>query len=455
MLRWISLFLILCPVLAGAQHTIRGTIEGSQGLRISLQSIFGERTKTVDSVVAGPTGDLTFSMKNKLPGMYRIYWGKETWFDLIWNREDVEFRTSAENPGDSLVFMASEENRIFRFFTALDAKNQSKLQLLVQVLDYYPEKDGFYNTLANEFDQIQVRQVQTLDSLRSKYPGSFAVRLAEVYQGPVVPARMEKEDRMAFLKLHYFDKVNFSDTALLRSMAFPNKAISYMSLYSNNRLTQKQLEAEFIKAVNVILGAASVNPEVFRYLLDYLVSGFDKFHFEEVITYIADNFSDPGACEDQERKSALQKKLETFQKIAVGKSAPELEVNDTKGKPVRLAAITSEFTLLIFWSTNCPHCVSMMPRVRELYAGQSPKRFEVMAVSIDTSRTLWTNYLKEEKLNWINVSDLKGYYGKSAEDYNIYATPTVFLLDREKKILSKPITLMELEQALRDHGLIR
>lgn len=139
----------------------------------------------------------------------------------------------------------------------------------------------------------------------------------------------------------------------------------------------------------------------------------------------------------------------------MGKTAPELEVNDTKGKPVRLAAITSEFTLLIFWSTNCPHCVSMMPRVRELYAGQSPKRFEVMAVSIDTSRTSWTNYLKEEKLNWINVSDLKGYYGKSAEDYNIYATPTVFLLDREKKILSKPITLMELEQALRDHGLIR
>lgn len=455
MLRWISLFLILCPVLAGAQHTIRGTIKGSQGLRISLQSIFGERTKTVDSVVTGPAGDLTFSMKNKLPGMYRIYWGKETWFDLIWNREDVEFRTSAENPGDSLVFMASEENRIFRLFTSLDAKNQSKLQLLVQVLDYYPEKDAFYNTLANEFDQIQVKQIQTLDSLRSKYPGSFAVRLAEVYQGPVVPARMEKEDRMAFLKLHYFDKVNFSDTALLRSMAFPNKAISYMSLYSNNRLTQKQLEAEFIKAVNVILGAASVNPEVFRYLLDYLVSGFDKFHFEEVITYIADNFSDPGACEDQERKSALQKKLETFQKIAVGKTAPELEVNDTKGKPVRLAAITSEFTLLIFWSTNCPHCVSMMPRLRELYAGQSPKRFEVMAVSIDTSRTSWTNYLKEEKLNWINVSDLKGYYGKSAEDYNIYATPTVFLLDREKKILSKPITLMELEQALRDHGLIR
>jgi thioredoxin-related protein len=126
-----------------------------------------------------------------------------------------------------------------------------------------------------------------------------------------------------------------------------------------------------------------------------------------------------------------------------------------KGKPVKLSGIGSEYTLLVFWSTACPHCVSMMPRLKELYSGQQPKRYEVMSVSIDTSRAAWTNYIKEEKLNWINVSDLKGFNGKSADDYNIYATPTIFLLDREKKILAKPITLMELEQALRDHQLVK
>jgi peroxiredoxin len=305
-----------------------------------------------------------------------------------------------------------------------------------------------------EFEKIQHRQQQFLDSLTKLYPNSIAVRISKIYQSPFVPVSMNKEERMAFLKAHYFDNVNFSDTTLLRSMVFPNKAISYMSLYSNNRLPQKQLETEFIKAVNVILGAASVNPELFRFLLDYLVSGFDKFHFDDVITYIADNFQDPNSCEDQTRKSSLQKKLETFQKLAIGKTAPELEVPDTKNKPVKLSGISSEYTLLVFWSTQCPHCVAMMPRLKEIYAKQQPRRFEVMSVSIDTSRTAWTAYLKEEKLNWINVSDLKGFYGKSADDYNIYATPTIFLLDREKKILAKPITLMELEQSLRDHQLI-
>jgi peroxiredoxin len=455
MFRLLLSLALLFPLTVAGQTTISGNIRGMKGQRMLLQSIFGERTKTIDSTLTDDAGTFQFAMTNRLPGMYRIAWSKEANVDVIWNRENVVFTTTSQNPDDSAQIVSSEENRIFREFIRFDKMNQAKLQLLVQILDYYPEKDQFYKSTVQEFDRIQNGQMRWLDSTKSRHPGSWAVRLAGVYQGPVVPSSLGKEERMSLLKAHYFDKVDFSDTALLRSMAFPNKAISYMSLYSNNRLSQKQLEAEFIKAVTVILGAASVNPELFRYLLDYLVSGFDKFHFEEVITYIADNFSDPGSCEDQERKSSLQRKLENFQKVAVGKIAPELFIPDVKNNLVSLKNINTEFTLLIFWSTTCPHCTSMMPRIYELYKGQSPKRFEVMAVSIDTSRSSWTSFLREQKLSWVNVSELKGYSGKATDDYNIYATPTIFLLDQEKKIVAKPITLMDLEQALRDHQLIR
>jgi protein-disulfide isomerase len=117
--------------------------------------------------------------------------------------------------------------------------------------------------------------------------------------------------------------------------------------------------------------------------------------------------------------------------------------------------INAEFTLVVFWSTQCPHCTAMMPRLKELYDKQTPRRFEVLAVSIDTSRTAWSSFIRDQKLNWINVSDLKGFAGKSADDFNIYATPTIFLLDREKKILSKPITLREIEASLRENKLIQ
>lgn len=453
MTRFLPGVFLLIPWLLQAQNTIDGTIRNLGANTVFLMSIYGERTKAIDSTIADSSGHFRFTLTNRLPGMYRVQWNKDGQIDLIWNQEDVKFATTTVNPSDSLQVISSLENKISREYSKLDQFNQAKLQLLMPVVDFYPARDAFFSAAAMEFEKIQKQQQQFVDSLVRLYPRLFSVRIAKMYQSPFISASLAKEDRIIYLKQHYFDQVDFSDTSLLRSLAFVNKAIGYLSLYSNNRLPQKQLESEFIKAVNIMLGAASVSPVIYKFWLDYLVGGFDKYHFDDVITYIADNFQDPSSCEDQERKSALQKKLDTFKKIAIGKIAPDMEVPDNKGKAVKLSAINSEYTLVVFYATTCPHCVTMMPRLKELYDKQKPKRFEVMAVSIDTSRAEWTGFLKEQKLNWINVSELKGFGGKSADDYNIYATPTMFLLDRGKAILSKPISLMELEQALRDYNL--
>ena len=438
-----------------AQNSMDGTIVRYGGNKIYLMNIYGEKASVIDSAISDTSGHFSFTMIGRLPGTYRVQWIKDGSVDLIWNKEDVKFITTAKNPEDSLKIISSIENQINQSFSKLDRINQEKLQLLTPVIDYYPVKDSFYLLVTQEMEKTQQGQLQYLDSLIRLYPNAFAVRVAKVYQNPFIPARLNKDERIGFLKQHYFDKVDFTDTSLLRSMVFVNKAISYLSIYSNNRLPQKQLEAEFIKAVTIMLGAASVNPEIFKFWLDYLVGGFDKFHFDEVITYIADNFQDPYSCADQQRKTALQKKLETFKKIAIGKIAPEISVPDQKGKMVTLSGINSEYTLVVFWSSECPHCGTMMPRLKDLYEKQKPKRFEVLSVSIDTSRIAWTTFLNEQKLTWINVSDLKGFNGKPADDFNIYATPTMFLLDRQKKILSKPISLRELEQALRDYKLMQ
>ena len=420
-----------------------------------LSSVYGEKITVIDSTVTDSSGRLSFFIRPGLPeGLYRISTGKESFFNLILNHENVDFETSVESLADSARFLSSRENQLYYLFMKMDRKNQAKLELLIPVIDYYPEKDVFYSLAFKEFESIQKKQRGVVDSLSTLYPNSFAVRIFRLQQSPYVPAGMPREERMNWLKTHFLDQVDFRDTLLLRSDAWVNKAVSYLSLYSNNRLSQKQLEAEFIKAITVILSAATVNPDVYKFLLDYFVGGFDKYHFDGVITYIADNFQDPFSCEDQARKTSLQKKLENFKKISIGKVAPDIEVPDMKGKPIRLSSLTSDYTLLIFWSSECGHCIEMLPKVKLLYDKQKPKRMEILAVSLDTSSTSWTKFIKSEKLNWLNACELKGFASKSTDEYNIYATPTMFLLDKGKKILAKPISYRELEQVLRENRLI-
>ena len=78
-----------------------------------------------------------------------------------------------------------------------------------------------------------------------------------------------------------------------------------------------------------------------------------------------------------------------------------------------------------------------------------------MAVSIDDDNQKWQEALSAHHYPWINVSDLKGWDSQAAIDYNIYATPTMFLLDKNKKIVSKPITFDELKSALYKENIIR
>ena len=434
---------------------LRGTIRNFGSGRIFLQSYYGEKMTTVDSAVTDASG--TFSLRLKpfyKPGLYRLVLGKDQQLDLVLNHETIDFITDSNAPADSLLISSSLENKLFYYFLQESKTDQARLELLMQLVDYYPAKDKFYAQAVSEYENIQMRQQTIVDSLTGKYPASFAVKMFRLQQTPFLLASLSKQERMDYLKQHFFDRIDFADTLLLRSNAWSGKAISYLALYSNNRLTQKQLEGEFIKAVTILMSAASGNPELYKFLLDYLVTGFDRYHFEGVITYMADNFQDPFACEDQARKTALQKKLENFKKISVGKTAPEIEVPDMKGKMIRLSDIRSEYTLIIFWSSECGHCAQMLPKVRDLYYGQKPKKYEILAVSVDSSMTAWSGFLKSEKLDWLNGSDLKGFDSKAADDYNIYATPTMFLLDRDKKILAKPISYKELEQALKEFNLL-
>jgi peroxiredoxin len=438
-----------------SQNVIDGTIHNLGKSRLFLLSIYGERTKVADSVLSDSLGRFHMIIPaESLPGLYRLSWSKSGFINFLINKEDISFETDARQPEDSLKIKASLENQLLNYFSGMLKLNQSKLELLMPVVDYYPVKDEFYKHAVNELEAIQKAQIFALDSLASKYPSSFAVRIQKSMQTPYLPGSLTRNARLEYLRQHYWDNVDFNDTALLRSNLFVDKVIAFLAVYHDNRLNQKQLEAEFIKAVSVALGAASVNTETYKFMLDYLVGGFDKYHFDDVITYIAENFQDPYSCEDAARKSALQKKLDNFKKLAIGKPAPGIEVPDQKGINTKLLTIPNEYTLLIFWMSECPHCTDMMPKLKALYDKQNPRKLQVMAVSLDTSRNAWTSYIKKEKLNWINVSDLKGFSGKAEDEYNVYATPTMYLLDREKNIISKPITWRELEQSLRENKII-
>jgi thiol-disulfide isomerase/thioredoxin len=114
-----------------------------------------------------------------------------------------------------------------------------------------------------------------------------------------------------------------------------------------------------------------------------------------------------------------------------------------------LSEVDADYILVLFWATHCEHCMEMMAGLHEWYVEDRPENIEVFAVSIDTVAADWHQYSRVADPPWINTREPMGWEGKSAEDYNIYATPTMFLLDRERRIVARPFTLRELRREIR------
>jgi len=266
---------------------------------------------------------------------------------------------------------------------------------------------------------------------------------------PVVEPEISFDEQLDYLKMHALDNVNFNDNGLIYSDVFTNKTIEYLTYYRNPQLPLELLEKEFMSAVDTILTKARVNPIVYQHIAEYLIDGFKKFGFDNVLNYIVENYViKDDLCLDEKLKSSIERRIDQARYFKIGNTVPDIISSNTTGKQIELNKINAEKILILFYASWCPHCQKLLPKIYDLYKNQQEKKFEVLAVSIDTLRTDWLNFIRNNNFDWLNVSDLNGWYGKTTNEYFIYATPTMFLIDNKLKLIAKPLTIEELRKRL-------
>ena len=92
--------------------------------------------------------------------------------------------------------------------------------------------------------------------------------------------------------------------------------------------------------------------------------------------------------------------------------------------------------LIDFWASWCGPCMREMPNVVKLYKECKGKNFEIVGVSLDQKRDAWLNAVEKNKMNWIQVSDLKACGTLPVKLCNISAIPYTILIDPEGKVIA-------------------
>ncbi|MCK7560067.1 AhpC/TSA family protein [Chitinophaga sedimenti] len=133
---------------------------------------------------------------------------------------------------------------------------------------------------------------------------------------------------------------------------------------------------------------------------------------------------------------------------ALNVAADDFTQNDTKGKPVKLSSFRGKYVLVDFWASWCGPCRQENPNVVAAYNKYKDKNFTVLGVSLDEDRNDWLKAIAADKLQWTQVSDLRGWQNKVAQQYGVRSIPANFLVDPQGKIVARNLRGMDLDAKL-------
>jgi hypothetical protein len=90
------------------------------------------------------------------------------------------------------------------------------------------------------------------------------------------------------------------------------------------------------------------------------------------------------------------------------------------------------------------------PKLKAFYEKARNEGIEVFAVCTTGDREAWTKYIDDNKLTWINGWDPDrashfDYY------YNVQTTPLVYILDRNKTIIAKKLSVEDIPSFINNY----
>lgn len=418
-------------------HQLKININSYSDSSIFLAQIYGDEINVLDTITTNQNGIFSYEIPYGTPkGVYRIILDREKnkFFDVVYNKNDIEVKSHFDHPRESLTIIKSLETKLYHRYQRAKSYINYKENIIEQMLDRYPPNDPFYSELENKYIALQAEQYDSARKITNSYPQTFVAKLINTETIPFDSSIRKREKWQRFQKTHFFDNVDFTDASLLRSKAIPNKILAFLSLYRNSSYSKAQQEFEFQKATDTLIKYTQANAEIFDFTINFLIDGFKRYEFNQLIAHIADQTEAALKCINRDRRDAIKKKIKRLRTTSPGSKAPNVSLPDTNGDTVSLNSLSKPNILVVFWASWCPHCMKMLPDLQDFYEKHND-RLEIYAISIDNQKSEWVKTAR--KYPWVHVSELKGWQSKPVEKYMVYGTPTFFLLDDNKRIINR------------------
>jgi thiol-disulfide isomerase/thioredoxin len=458
---------------AQVKHKIKGHIEGLKDTSIYLANYYGNKLYYNDTAYVDSKGNFSFDGKpyNEC-GKYAIVVNNSSRMDIVVDEEEIELDFTADCRLEAIKVKQSKNNKIFfDYVMYISDKMRSRNPIDAALQDSTKteeEKKPFREQLKKMNDDVVAYQKDMIaknpDLLISKL-----IRMSMDIEVPEAPADSTEEGKKLwqyfYYRTHYFDNIDLKDPRMVRDQAYHKLIEKYVTQ------TLPQMPDTMIAEVQRLVAAVGDNKDGFKYIVHQFTYNFETAKImcmDEGFVFMIDNYYSKGMCDwvKKEKIDEMKKAADEKRHCLCGEIGLNIILPDTADVWRSMYDTNSKYTLLVIWEASCGHCKKEIPKINDLYKRWKSKGLEVFAVHNNMEIDKWKKFVRDEKLEFTNVSRNQFimtqdsatkliYGGKTTlqslnyhQYWDVNSTPKVYLMDKDHKIIAKSLGAEQLEDLL-------
>ena len=461
----ISLFLLVFSISNGQGYKVTlETPDYNSGLTY-LTYYYGKSMNIQDSAIVNSKGVAIFEGKEKLPpGVYSIVFpGKNKLYDFLVDKgQFITIKADTTDLIHKTEVTGSPENVLFQQYQKYVASRGIFLQKELE--EYKSSTTKADSSLhENKYKELNDELNDYRDKMIKEHPESMLAALLTSMKEPkiLIPhptTRKDSLDNYEYYKKHYWDGITFMDDRIIRTPFFVPKVEQYF------RNVLPQAPDSIIKESDYLLLLARSSPEMYKFLLNWLTDEYiyPKYMGQDaVFVHLFEKYHSKGVSSwlNEKQLTTISNRAYMLMSNLIGEQAANLEMVDSTGKGRPLYNIKSDYIVICFWDPTCGHCRVQVPRLDSIYnAKWKNEGVKMYGVLTETNnKDQWVQFIKEHHMGkWINVyqTDAQKKNAEAAKQpsykqlYDVIETPTLYLLDKDKKIIAKKLTMDQIDDLL-------
>ncbi len=453
------------------------TVTLAQGYKVSLQTpnfkdglayltyYYGKSMNVEDSAVINNKGVAVFQ-KNEtlLPGVYSIVFpGKNKLFDFLVGKEQlITINADTNDLVNKTVINGSSENKLFQQYQKFVAAKGVGLQ--DEITAFKNSKTKADSVLhEKKYNELNKELIDYRDKIIEENPESMLAALLKSMKEPQVAivkpvTREDSLENYQYYKKHYWDGIEFTDDRVIRTPFFLPKVERFF------REVVSPAPDSIIKESDYLLLRARTSPGMYKFLLNWLTDEYINPKYmgqDAVFVHLFEKYHSKGVSSwlNEKQMTAISNRAYMLMSNLIGEQAANLEMVDTAGVSRPLYDLLAAYTIVVFWDPTCGHCQTEVPRLDSFYRAkwkdEGVKMYGVLSEIKEQEK--WKEFINKNNLQtWVNVYQTEEQKKANEEAqkpsykqlYDITQTPTLYLLDKDKRIIAKKLTIEQIDDLL-------